>query len=291
MALVNRGFGENDMTVRMYVITHKKADIVKIPGYIPLLVGADLHPDIDQSGVKDNNGENISSKNPNYCELTGIYWIWKNAMDDIVGILHYRRYFSKSRLSSKHQYFISSSDIERIMRKKRIILPKARPLSTTVLQAINRAPNINDVKEMYAAIKILEPRYIDDYIWYLNQNKAHLYNMAIMRRSDFCNYCDWLFRILSYIEDHHDMDAETDIYRKRLYGFLSERLITVWMHHNIVNSDIVEIPVVNTEESTVSRLRHIVGDIVRNCQYIMTARTKKSAEKQSSMMRTVLDEL
>ena len=275
------------MTVKMFVVTHKKADIASLPGYIPILVGADLHPEIDNYDVKDNSGVNISSKNPNYCELTGIYWIWKNETSEIVGISHYRRFFTKNRLSSKSQYFFSTKDIEKILQKKRIIVPEPRHSSTSILQAINRAPNMNDVKEMYEAIRIIEPSYVDDYIWYLNQNKAHLYNMAIMKWTDYCNYCNWLFQILGYIEEHHDMDAETDTYRKRLFGFLSERLITVWIHHNIPNNEIAEIPVVNTEEDNAARLRHIVGDLKRNLEYIMTLKTKKSAEKQEKLMKTI----
>lgn len=278
------------MTVKMFVVTHKKAKIASIPGYIPILVGADLHPEINNYEVKDNSGDNISSKNPNYCELTGIYWIWKNEPSEIVGISHYRRYFTNNRLSSNAQYFISIEDIEKVFSKKRIIVPEPRHSQTTILQAINRAPNMNDVKEMYEAIRILEPSYVDDYIWYLGQNKAHLYNMAIMKWSDYCNYCDWLFRILGYIEEHHNLDAEMDTYRKRLFGFLSERLITVWIHHNVANNEIVELPVVNTEEGNIDRFRHVVADLKRNYEYIITSKTKKSTEIQSNLIKTVLNE-
>lgn len=43
--------------------------------YLPIQVGAALHPALGY--VPDNTGYNISDKNPNYCELTALYWAWK----------------------------------------------------------------------------------------------------------------------------------------------------------------------------------------------------------------------
>lgn len=41
----------------------------------------------------DNTGDNISDRNRQMCELTAMYWIWKNADAEVVGIEHYRRRF------------------------------------------------------------------------------------------------------------------------------------------------------------------------------------------------------
>ena len=73
------------MTV--YVITHKPfryAD--KLPsGYLPMMVGANSNANPDNY-LADNTLENISDKNPYYCELTGLYWIWKNSASENVGL-------------------------------------------------------------------------------------------------------------------------------------------------------------------------------------------------------------
>ena len=84
----------SDKKIEIYIAVHKKANVLKREGYIPLHVGAEGKEDL--GFVKDNTGDNISCKNPNYCELTGLYWIWKNCNADIVGLVHYRRYFVKS---------------------------------------------------------------------------------------------------------------------------------------------------------------------------------------------------
>ena len=61
--------------------------------YLPIQVGKAIsNTDLGVQG--DNTGDNISEKNQSYCELTGIYWAWKNLKNvDYIGLCHYRRYF------------------------------------------------------------------------------------------------------------------------------------------------------------------------------------------------------
>ena len=85
-------------TVKIVVATHKKYEMPKDGMYLPLHVGAEGKKDsngnaLDLGYQKDNTGENISKKNASYCELTGLYWAWKNLKDDYIGLEHYRRHF------------------------------------------------------------------------------------------------------------------------------------------------------------------------------------------------------
>ena len=77
--------------IKIIVATHKKYDMPKDSCYLPIHVGKEEKKDIGYIG--DNTGENISKKNPYYCELTGMYWAWKNLNSDYVGLVHYRRHF------------------------------------------------------------------------------------------------------------------------------------------------------------------------------------------------------
>ena len=72
------------MKIEVYVISHKEFEKPKIDCYKSLLVGADYNN--AKLDIADNVGDNISWKNKNYCELTGLYWMWKNSKADILGL-------------------------------------------------------------------------------------------------------------------------------------------------------------------------------------------------------------
>ena len=78
--------------MKIYVCAHKKVDSILPKNYEYIQANSANNPKIYD--LCDNQGDNISKKNPYYCELTIAYWIWKNDTSDIVGLSHYRRFFS-----------------------------------------------------------------------------------------------------------------------------------------------------------------------------------------------------
>lgn len=250
----------------MYVIMHKEVNIPHIDGYYSLLVGAAGQQGKINTDVNDNVGDSISKKNKNYCELTGYYWLWKNNSDDIVGINHYRRFFSKALLSKRENQYLTVDDIRLLLSKYDLIVPFRKHYRKKYERSVNIAPNKEDLERMRAAIETIAPDYLDDYIWFLNQNTTYLYNMVVMRKTMFDRYCEWLFPVLEYIETNHDVGTE-DNYRSRLFGFLSERLLMVWTHHNIPSSRIYEMRVVNTDQTLFAEVKGRVHDVIRNITY------------------------
>ena len=81
------------MDCTIYVITHKEIEDIKDSEYKTLLVGATKNDTFPNDYEHDDRGENISYKNDSYCELTGLYWIWKNIHTEYIGLVHYRRFF------------------------------------------------------------------------------------------------------------------------------------------------------------------------------------------------------
>ena len=104
------------MKTLVFISYHKKAPLLPSNLFQPLHVGRDLKlaATKDQKSITnsdfswllsetcgDNTGDNISSKNREFCEMTGIYWIWKNLskFENVshVGHMQYRRHFYLNR--------------------------------------------------------------------------------------------------------------------------------------------------------------------------------------------------
>lgn len=87
------------MNLKILVAVHKHYWMPKDSIYLPIQVGREGKEDLGFQG--DNTGDNISAKNETFCELTGLYWAWKNLAADYIGLVHYRRYFAHKRGKKK----------------------------------------------------------------------------------------------------------------------------------------------------------------------------------------------
>lgn len=219
------------------VATHKKFDkSLLLENYHPIQVGCHFS-EVELGFLKDNDGENISHKNKSYCELTSLYCAWKNHLDnyDHLGLVHYRRFFVKDSLLAKFnlsKQILDSHDIERILCKFDVILPKKRfyPLST-VKQHYSQSHYEKDLLLLGEIISNDYPDYINSFNSVMNSRTIHLYNMFIMKSELVNDYCNWLFEVLAKLEDLVDI-SDYDSYQARIFGFLSERLLNVWVTKN-----------------------------------------------------------
>lgn len=235
-----------DKRIKIYIAAHKKAEFPKNEIYIPLHVGAEGKEDLGY--LKDNTGDNISEKNPNYCELTGTYWIWKNDNSDIVGLTHYRRYFFKKWYTNKLKNVIDEKDINSILEKYDIITPKKNKLiKYNIKEFYCKYHKENDLNECRNIIEEIYPEYIKSFDEVMKERKFYICNMFISSKRIFNEYYEWLFNILFELEKRIDISDYND-YNKRIYGFLSERLFNVWLNKNN-KLKIKELPVYNTDKS------------------------------------------
>ncbi|WP_105207310.1 DUF4422 domain-containing protein [Streptococcus suis] len=232
----------------IYVITHKEFnDYLKTPIYKPLLVGANKNSGPDHY-LKDNSIEdNISNKNESFCELTGQYWIWKSSKDDVIGLCHYRRYFTKNSKFFSKSFVPSETEILDFLSKYDIILPVKRQFYKDGQTAKEFFYNFHDPDVWENCRELIRnncPEYLSSFEWFENEKEGYCYNMLISNREIFDNYSKWLFDILFELEKNIDL-SKYDNYNKRMIGFVSERLINVWVHKNQLS--VKELPVVFTE--------------------------------------------
>ena len=112
--------------IKILVATHKKYQMPSDKMYLPLHVGAEKK---DSIGYKtDDSGKNISLKNPYFCELTGLYWAWKNLKAKYIGLAHYRRHFACKKINKKYLFnsVLSIKEADKIFNDVDIIVPKKR---------------------------------------------------------------------------------------------------------------------------------------------------------------------
>lgn len=218
----------------IYVMTHKRFHHENLPQiYIPLHVGAAISDDLGY--LRDDTGDNISAKNRNYCELTGLYWMWKHASADIVGLCHYRRYFSTMPLDRKLKYILPQQRIALILEKADIILPYPVYYRMTVGEQYRTEHMERDYQLTREAIQKVAPDYITDYDAVMGGHTYSQCNMFIMNKTRTDQYCRWLFSVYDYMEKYVDLEGYSK-YQARMYGFMSERLLNVWVRHNALKT-------------------------------------------------------
>lgn len=224
------------MDIKILIATHKKYWMPSNEIYLPIHVGKEGKYSLEYIG--DNTGDNISLKNPNYCELTAIYWAWKNLKVDYIGLVHYRRYFTKHnfwKCKKKKKDLLTKKDFEIILKKVNIIVPsKRRYYIETNRSHYNHAHNKRDLDEVENIIKELYPEYIEAFNKVMKRDWAHMFNMFVMRNDYFEEYCNWLFDILFELEKRIDI-SNYSIKESRVFGFISELLLDVWLEGKNIN--------------------------------------------------------
>jgi hypothetical protein len=255
------------MNVKILVCCHKKDIMATKAPYFPIHVGKELHKNISLGITEDNTGDNISIKNASYCELTGLYWAWKNLKGvDVIGLCHYRRYFDFHHQCKKYLPFtqfktsqfneidldIPQDMLDRVSAGK-VIVPRYKSYRVPLYADYC----INHISDDFFKLKEVfntEPQeYKDAFskIMY-NNNKLMHYNMFIMKWDEFDKYCSWLFNILNKVEEVTDISNYTPV-QKRIYGYMAERLFNVYLEANKL--DVIREPVIwfNDDANAVSK--------------------------------------
>lgn len=219
------------MDIKILVATHKKYYIPKDSIYLPIRVGNALAKD-DFGYNGDNVGENISNKNPYFCELTALYWGWKNLKADYIGLAHYRRHFGCKKNKWKFARVLCLKEAEELCEKYDIILPRKRKYYIETLAShYKHTHDIEHLEITREIIRYNHPEYLDSFDKIMKRTSGHMFNMFIMKKELLDQYCQWLFSILFELEKVIDT-SNMPAFDARLYGRISELLLDVWITHN-----------------------------------------------------------
>lgn len=250
---------------------------------MPVHVGKALS-DLDLGIIGDDTGENISRKNRSYCELTGLYWAWKNLKDvDIVGLCHYRRYFdfhgqcqpvlpyskfSKGRFDTLD--FSVPQKIKDAVLNGKVVAPRVMNNVGSLYDEYCICHYSEDLRVLEAVVKERsEPKYADafDKVMHLS-HKPLCYNMFLMNWPMFDKYCAWLFGILEEVERRIDISRYSPV-QQRVFGYMSERLFNVFVAAEglkVIHKPLMFI----MDEPQASKLNYVLKSTLNNISFFLS---------------------
>lgn len=243
--------------IKILICCHKPSELPPDPDgiFFPVQVGAAIS-DVDLGMQRDDqvNGkpcDNISAKNKSFCELTALYWAWKNIKKiypglEYIGLNHYRRYFNfntkfslyedcvlKENLIQKYQF--NFKNLQCLLKKNRCIISKKHFYKFSMYWTYCLFYVSEDYRVLKKIIQTDFPEYYKTFIYCMEKlNFYHPYNMFIMSYNDFDSYCTWLFSVLSRIENFIPFQSYNE-QQKRVFGYISEFLLLVWLENNKKN--------------------------------------------------------
>lgn len=233
---------EKKSRVKILVCTHKFDYVKDDEVYTPIQVGKAVS-DVDLGFIGDDTGDNISHRNDWFAELTATYWAWNNLKEvDYVGLCHYRRYFNfhtRGLLFSEYQIVktseipnkdLSIPKLDQLFQRYDVILPKEKYYSWNLFDDYAHCHNSEEMRILLKVLHDKYPKYYNAACNVLKHNVLTHCNMFIMPKDRFAEYCKWLFGVF----DALDIEFKTLGYypiQRRIYGFMGERLMTIYAAH------------------------------------------------------------
>ena len=186
---------------------------------VPIQVGAAL-TDKRIAELTDDTGDNISDRNRRYSETTALYWMWKNAKSDWLGLCHYRRLFV---------------DLDGIADKlQRVDVDGLLPLPTLCEHSVFDDYLLKHIptvwKPMMDVLREFSPEYHEVAGQIFKGCVFYASNMFILRHEVLDDLCKWMFPIVMEVERR--VGELKDAYYNRYAGFVTERLITLYFIYN-----------------------------------------------------------
>ena len=260
----------DNLSTVIYVFHYKDGTVLKTDSiYQPIMAGNALLT-CEKTLTGDDTGDNISAKNRYYSELTGTYWVWKNTRQKIVGTCHYRRFFTAKpepflyKLKRLFYYpagqykkrfgliytentklfgprVLNNQEVNELLSQYDAILPQARKLKYTVETHYHRYHNTIDLDILKSILTEKYPEFLNAFHAVLKGKRLYANNMFVMKDEQYQKFMNWWFDMLFEFEGRIDLNNYID-YQKRIFGFIAERLLTIWFMKKQLKT--VELPII-----------------------------------------------
>ncbi len=219
--------GESDVNAVVYAVRSAYdaplSDDVPLRGYEQFIQAGRALEKADLAGCSsfDNVGENISDRNRQMCELTALYWIWKNADQECVGVEHYRRRFI---LPDGWESSFAQGKVD-------AVLPVPLYVRPSLMGNYVARHECGPWEVMMRQLKSQHGQECYDAAadFFENSGCYSPCNMLIARREVFSRVCEFVFPIVFAVME--ECGTIEDNYQNRYPGFLSERLISFFFYY------------------------------------------------------------
>lgn len=241
--------GRGTPRITVAVAAHKPAPMPTDPMYLPLQVGAVLHPGACPGFRPDDEGDSISGLNASYCELTGLYWMWRNCRSDFKGLVHYRRLLGTRgelrRAPERMDRVVGAGELLDALAPSGFVVGRRR--SYYIETVYGHYAHTFDAAHLDACREVLSemhPEALPAWDRHMAKRSAHICNMLVARADLFDAWCAWLFPVIGELAGRVDSTGLTP-FEARWPGRVAERLLDPWLCLNGIEP--VELPVVTPE--------------------------------------------
>ncbi|MCH5284835.1 MAG: DUF4422 domain-containing protein [Akkermansiaceae bacterium] len=231
-------------SIKILITQKKYSKLLSSDIFTPIQTGAAISDVRFDDMMHDDDGENISEKNDYFCELTAIYWAWKNydklGNPEYIGFMHNRRHFIFNEREYKknkwglvefenldEEYLDACSLRDEVVYSAvggyDAILPETVNVDLTVREQYKKHHFEQDLDIALRILREKQPAYSRLAEKYSNSKDAYYLLMGIYKREIFFRYCEWLFGLIFEIFGHIDYTGYT-AQQARVCGYLAERL-------------------------------------------------------------------
>lgn len=252
-----------DRDIKILISCHKKVDTINNSILTPIALGVEKRGHIDGIQLNDNNGtDNISSSNEYFCEMTAMYYAYKNLKAQYYGFFHYRRYLSLAHFDSEatdinvknlspnfeNGFGLDVQNIRKVLHVVDLIVPK--PVKCRSVRKHFDLAHKHDKKDLDTCLAFIDKMYpsmINAAQEYLAGDKAYFRNMFIASHDIFMDYSNFVFSVLMDYHSNKDY-SNSNTEQKRMPGFLAERLFGIYLTHiqsKYKNLKVLQAPIIN----------------------------------------------